>query len=331
MQKKYILQRTIQNNEKLFSTSRKMTAVPSDLLPITDRDITIAWATKTYAYRCVFNSRISYNSPMRQDLLDWINEAKDLCKDLRQYGTVKAEEEIIRLCKQYNSRLPENEKKDIKNVYDIVSFLSEDYMFVKRYDDFLDLLHMFQYGVFRCAFNAWALDAASDWMHNRSIQYKENSKISVEDGQKVFRRGKGFVYRLLVSRASNTLCVRFQNLTKRILGEYVIVRDRKIKRMENNSNIVRHTFNKHYYGYVIKLENKTKNDDEVTKENMSKVNRLIEQAIARGTSFETIINFLQERIDEKTKGKYYHVSTYDHDVTTFVSFEKLMNLFVIIC
>ena len=308
MQKINIFQRTIHNNENLLSTSRKMTAVPSDLLPITDRDLTLAWATKTYDFRCVFNSsRNSFHSPLRQDLLAWVNEAKDLCKELRQYGTVKAEEEVVRLCKQYNSRLPKEEKKDIKNVYDIVSLLSEDYMFVKRYDDFLDLLHMFQYGIFRCAFNAWALDAASDWMHNRSIKYKENTKVSVEDGQKVFRRGKGFVYRLLVSRASNTLCVRFQNLTKRILGEYVIVRDRKIKRMENNSNIVRHTFNKHYFGYVIKLANKTKGDEETTQRNMTNINRLIEQAVAKGTSFETIFAFLQEQIDKKSKGKFLRI------------------------
>ena len=304
IQKIYFLQRTIHINENLSSTSTKMTAVPSDLFPITDKDLTLVWAEKTYNFRCVFNARNSFHSPLRQDLLAWVNEAKDLCKELRQYGTVKAEEEIIRLCKLYNSRLPNDEKKKIKNVYDIVSFLSEDYMFVKRYDDFLDLLHMFQYGIFRCAFNAWALDAASDWMHNRSITYKENSKISVEDGQKVFRRGKGFVYRLLVSRASNTLCVRFQNLTKRILGEYVIVRDRKIKRMENNSNIVRHTFNKHYYGYVIKLENKTQGDEVTTKQNMTKVHRLIEQAVAKGLSFETIFEFLQTQIDKKSKGKY---------------------------
>ena len=104
-------------------------------------------------------------------------------------------------------------------------------------------------------------------MHNHNIKFKETSKVLVEDGQKLARCGKGFIYRLLVSRASNTLCVRFQNLTKRIRGEYVIVCDRKIKRTENNSNIVRHTFNKHYYGYVIKLEDKANTDDEITQKN----------------------------------------------------------------
>ena len=288
----------------MSTTSTNMNAVPSDLLPISDKDLTYDWAEKTYNYRCVFNSRTTFHSPMRADLLAWLNEAKDLCRELRQYGTVKAEEEIVRLCKNYNSRLPNNNQKDIKNIYDVVSLLSEDFMFVKRYDDFLDLLHMFQYGIFRCAFNAWAIDAAGDWMHNRNIKYKENSKLSVEDGHKVFRRGKGFVYRLLVSRASNTLCVRFQNLTKRILGEYVIVRDRKIKRTEDNSNIVRHTFNKHYYGYVIKLENTSKSDDEITQNNMTQMTHLVKQAVAKGTSFETIFDFLKAQIDKQKKGKF---------------------------
>ena len=278
-----------------------MTAVPSDLLPISDRDITLDWAAKTYEYRCVFNSRFSLTSPTRGDLVSWISEAKDLCKELREYGTFKAEEQIVSLSKHYDSY--RTKKTKIQNVYDVVKMMSEDDLYVDNYNLYLDLLHMFQYGIFRCAFNAWAVDAASEWMINRKIKYKTCHSRVVPSEKQVVRKGKGFVYRLLVSRASNTLCVRFQSLTRRVRREYIIVRDRKIKRIENNSNIVRHTFNKHYDGYIIKLDNA--NDDiadKMIQKNMLIMNQLVKQALKNGTTFETIFKFLNMEIEKGSKG-----------------------------
>ena len=80
--------------------------VPSHFLLISDKDYTFSWAGKTYNYRCVSSSRFLFTSPMHVNLLAWISKAKDLCKELREYGTVKAEEQIVCLCRQYNSRLP---------------------------------------------------------------------------------------------------------------------------------------------------------------------------------------------------------------------------------
>ena len=81
------------------------------------------------------------------------------------------------------------------------------------------MLHMFQYGMFRNGNNTWAIDEARRWMEMRNIVY--NARL----GKRV-RTGKGFVFRLLVCRASNTICTRLQIITRRSHEEYVIVRDR---------------------------------------------------------------------------------------------------------
>ena len=82
-------------------------------------------------------------------------------------------------------------------MFDENEFLTDDY------DTYLDMLHMFQYRIFRCTYNAWAVDAASSWLKDRKLAYEPGPDY-------VKRKVKGFVYKLLVNRASNTLCLRFQ-------------------------------------------------------------------------------------------------------------------------
>ena len=60
--------------------------------------------------------------------------------------------------------------------------MSEDDIFVNNFGDFLDLLHMFQYGIFHCAFDAWAIDAASEWMIDCNIKYKSSNLLLIQDG-----------------------------------------------------------------------------------------------------------------------------------------------------
>ena len=63
------------------------------------------------------------------------------------------------------------------------------------------MIYVFQYGIFRVGYHEWALQAAEDWMKMRNITYEN-------EGQRP--KGKGFVYKLIVSRASNSICDRLQ-------------------------------------------------------------------------------------------------------------------------
>ena len=196
----------------------KLKVVPSTLLPLKDRSINESWAIKTYQYRHVFKYNVETEdvSAIDIDLAAWIKEARMLTNQLREYGTTKAEEYIVRICQHYYDRqIKQYFEKDfsIKNMYDVCRMMSSKKLYTKKHDLYMNLLHMIQYEIFRCAFNAWALGAAAEWMADRNITY-ENDEDDFVIAKKYGRRGKGFVYRLLVSRASNTLCVRFQKLTK---------------------------------------------------------------------------------------------------------------------
>ena len=89
-------------------------------------------------------------------------------------------------------------------MYDVVKMMNSRKLYSKRHDLCMNLLHMFQYGIFRCVFNAWTVDTAEEWMSKHKVTY-DSMEEQLKGGKKYGRRGKGFVYRLMVSRASNTL------------------------------------------------------------------------------------------------------------------------------
>ena len=79
-------------------------AVPTGLLPLAERDVNEAWAVRTYQYRHVFNYSSESDDVSSKDIVEWIKEAKLLCNELREYGTTKAEEQIVRICQHYYHR-----------------------------------------------------------------------------------------------------------------------------------------------------------------------------------------------------------------------------------
>ena len=74
-------------------------------------------------------------------------------------------------------------------------------------------------------------------MRERNIQYTH-----LNTGKKA-RTGKRFVYKLIVTRASGLLCERLQNMSQRLYNEYVVVRDRKVKKYGENYVMESYIFN----------------------------------------------------------------------------------------
>ena len=149
-------------------------SVPSTLLPVCDKGINDSWAIRTYQYRSAFNYNLRSDEVSTENIDAWVKEARTLCNELREYGTTKAEEHIVWLCKHYYAdELKECIDKDwsIKNMYDVVKMMNSKKLYSKRHDLYMNLLHMFQYGIFRCAFNAWAVDAAAEWMTKHKLTY----------------------------------------------------------------------------------------------------------------------------------------------------------------
>ena len=180
--------------------------------------------------------------------------------------------------------------------------ISDPEFYQDNYNTFLDILYMMQYGIFRCQYNGWAQDASNEWMQrSKNIAYLDPDKI----GNKKKKRGKGFVYKLLVSRASNTVCVRLQKLTTRRFGEYIIVRDRKSKKIAESGNIVQHTFKNNYHGYIVKFRKASKSNGEfLLPDDESKICDFVKRALRKGISIETIFDILEKLSKSTTTGKF---------------------------
>ena len=205
-------------------------------------------------------------------------------------GILNAEERIVHLCNHvYNLRL--EDKSEFSNVYQVIGKMSDQKFKSENYNTYLDMLYMFQYGIFRCQFNGWAQDASIEWMNARNISYSDPTR----DGSGRKKRGKGFVYKLLVSRASNTVSVRFQKLTERMFGEYIIVRDRKSKRIASCANKVQHTFHNNYQGYIVKLQQDARsNGSLLSSEDETKICGFVKKALDKGIHIQDVFDILEK-------------------------------------
>ena len=276
--------------------------IPRHLIPVSERDITDQWAMDNYRYRCHFNCTVSNPIAGETEIKEWRKEARSISDILKRDGIMHAENEVISLCNtRYAHKLTNG---PVANVYDIVKLFDDNASIQDDHNTFLDMLHMFQYGIFRCAYNAWAVDAASSWLEQRNLAYEPGP-------DSVKRKGKGFVYKLLVNRASNTICVRFQKLSLRLYNEYVIVRDKKIEDKRQNFDIIPHVFNLSYRGYIMqsKQSNGNLKSDELSVEDKTSVLDLVRKAVQCGETVETIKTILQNHIDEKMKGNtFLHIA-----------------------
>ena len=273
--------------------------VPADLFPVKDIDINEAWAARTIQYRSAFKPEEQIAVATQTHLQEWIKEATALCNELRILGTVKAEEHIIYLCNNVYRIEPPGDVKTFANMYQVSSKMMDREFFKKEYNKYLDLLHMFQYGIFRCQFNAWAQDASNEWMTKKNITYGDKTNTI----KKLQKRGKGFVYKLLVNRASNTVCVRFQNLTQRMFGEYIIVRDKKNRKTAFSENIVEHVFNNNYRGYIVRFGNENAFESKsLKKEEKEKIEKYALKAVQIGIPVENIFRMFDQLIQSQLKG-----------------------------
>ena len=269
--------------------------IPRHLIPVSERAITDEWAIENYAYRCHFNSTVSLSIPDENEIKAWKKEARTIADVLKRDGIMHAENEIILLC---NTRYAHKfQDTAVNNIYDVVKFFDDNALVKEDYETYLDMLHMFQYGIFRCAYNAWAVDAASLWLKDRNLAY-DPGPASIK------RKGKGFVYKLLVNRASNTLCVRFQKLSLRLHNEYVIVRDKKLEEKQDLYNIIPHVFNNTYRGYIMRSKKHNNDlDDDISLEDQSSLMNLVRKAIEHGETIASIKAILNNCIKHGNKGK----------------------------
>ena len=176
----------------------------------------------------------------------------------------------------------------------VVGMLSDPDFYPENMALVRDMLHMFQYGIFRTGYNGWAHECANEWMRERNIQYTH-----LNTGKKA-RTGKGFVYKLIVTRASGSLCERLQNMSQRLYKEYVVVRDRKVKKYGENYEMESYVFNYRFQGYLCKFKeaSDTIEDAELDDSEVAKVTTIVKRAKAKGMTFEKVYNVIENALND---------------------------------
>lgn len=270
--------------------------VPVNLLPVNLSSYTDQWAYQTYhCWKHFYSGQLPEN-PRAEDFQKWKDAAMDMSEELKSLGVSKAHDKI---CSMMKSFFPYNfGNREFCNMYDVVDFLSDASFFEEHKALFRDMVHMFQYGIFRVGFNAWAMNAAKEWMDERKITYGPGNL-------KWRRRGKGFVYKLIVSRASNSISDRLQGLTERMYNEYIVVRNKSVKKFGNECHIIPYTFNHRFPGYICvskssNMESQLCFRSETNEEKMKLIN-MLDYKLKNGVSYEKLykaISNIQEPADK---------------------------------
>ena len=281
----------------------KVHKVAANLLPVCPREYTRIWAMSTYKDRSAFYLAPVSDSPSDQDLDEWIRTGRDLCEDLKRLGLSRGKKKIVSLMNNFFGETNEN-NAPFQNINEVIDWFCKRENYHKNYEKTMNMLHMFQYGIFRNGNNTWALDEAKNWMQGRNIEYREKTGPT-------YRQGKGFVYRLLVSRASNTICTRFQTLIQRNYHEYVIARDKTRYTDVPGQVIEKFLFNHCYKGYIVRLNNETNcNKRMLTNEKFYSINKLVRNTVECGTTYEELKRMLENLIHEAEQGTYIELSRF---------------------
>ena len=197
--------------------------------------------------------------------------------------------------------------KPFCNLCEVSGWLSLETNYRANYEETLNMLHIFQYGIFRRGNNTWALEEASRWMSRRGICYETKSRSSL-------RQGKSCVYRLIVNRASNTLCTRFQALTQRCHQEYIIVRGRAGHQDVPGHIVQKHVFNHLYNGAIVRLRNEKTHQKMFTNEQFKELNNLLFEAHSNGFTYDELRMLLKNLVGNMSQGKIL-----DYNLQIYVS------------
>ena len=272
----------------------KANKVPIDLLPVHTLHLqTRNWAAKTFHHWNAFHVGTLPQVPSDEDLRSWRDAAADIMEELKALGVSNAQRKVCNMVNSYY-KFDYKKRKTFSTVYDVVDMITDPDFNKKNMNLIRDMLHMFQYGIFRSGYNGWAHECATRWMRKRNIEY-----ANLTTGKKA-RAGKGFVYKLIVTRACNSLCERLQNMSQRLFGEYVIVRDRKIKKFGDEYVIEKYIFNHRFKGYLCKRK-KTSDAELISNTGESEVTKLaelIEYAKSKGMTFEYFQNVMTKVIEQ---------------------------------
>lgn len=202
-------------------------SIDSDLLPMTEKQLTINWAKQTYTNFHLFDKQVTSTSySTNEDLQRWILTAKKLMRDIKMKGSHAGRNEVVRIAStEYNLFLPHktgefiSEPQKPLNIQEVVAIVSNPDWYFSNKLVHQSIIHHLVYGITRKTNNLWLIDAEREWLNTHQVKYTYANCKRITDS-------RGFVYKLMNSTFSNTITKMFKRAMVSKLGEYITVRDK---------------------------------------------------------------------------------------------------------
>lgn len=267
--------------------------VPRDLIPTKKNGRAachIQWAKRTYQYFHLFDSNISsLRSEDHDELLAWIDHTIGIQNQLKEWGCYLAKKEVLKLAvEEFDKELSSCQKPT--NLNDLLSIFGNTTWYGQNTARKRDMIYMLSFGLFRMGYNTWAIEAERQWLTSHNLAYKEKTPQD--------RSRKGFVYMLLVHRASDMLSKQIQHVMKRVHNEWLVVR--KWKQDPQDHLPFRYHYTDHNYRRcqysVCRVEG--------TNEHQRNLHVMVEAARVKGIQREDILKIINNiyKPDERSAG-----------------------------
>ena len=199
------------------------TFIPRHLLPLYHKGYDAEWADNTYQYCHLFNNQVSDLQPVDQNaVLDWMSLGQRLQMELKDDGIRMAEEQVLAIASTYGMTMADNQVPT--SLSDVIQIIANKTWYRPSEDLTRGIIYLIAYGIFRDGHNKWANNAAVEWLRSRNLQYMAPTKAKGKDS----RHGKGFVYSLLVQRASDRISKLVQNTMRHAHREFLAVKNRDL-------------------------------------------------------------------------------------------------------
>ena len=202
--------------------------VPSDFIPTTCNNITLEYASKKKEWTCSLNPSKFQPLKRSQNEADFVAEwQKYMIKiqtELQEIGHSFAMKKIISVFGTYQIIIPGTSQlptsfDDVLTIIGNKDWYNSNKMFN------LSLLWMAMYGIFRCSFDTWLMDAAKKWKRNKNIEYMQVYNV---------RKSTGFVHQNMLQKASTLIQRRIRHTMRHHHHEELCCK-KKIRNHQNHS------------------------------------------------------------------------------------------------
>ena len=279
---------TLSHSASATPSASNVHQVPSDLIPVHRKSLTVSYASKTKNWARSFDCKrfqSLYENDEDTDLIiEWQNYMINIQTELKDIGYDNACQMIVNMfVLQYEIRDPVT-KQYPKSFADVLKIIENTLWYTKNVIKSRNILWMALYGIFRRNLDRWIETLAQKWKAGKKIEEFSITK---------FRSGVGFVQQNLMYKASTNIQRRIKSTMWYHHGEEICCK-RKLPKDKGNlceTKILCHGYDAYLYTRAH------------SKDALAQINLSVKNAIHLNVAQEDIMKCVKESIELHEQNK----------------------------